>query len=125
MAVLLVAVLFVSGCATVPGADLMTGNYTTDVQTVVDSLRSTVDTPVDAPDFAEARAQARSVIDAFSSRYSANTYNNRQSFTTLRTVFNTLGSYYRGEGTRSPNAKKLDRVRAELDRVEKALSLGR
>lgn len=125
VALVLVAVVFISGCASTPGAELLSGNYATDVQTVVDNLRTTVDIPTDAPNFADARAQTRSLIDAFSSRYSANSYNNRQSYTTLRTVFNTLGSYYRGEGTRSPNAKKLDRVRAELDRVEKALSLGR
>ncbi|MEO1133521.1 MAG: photosystem II protein Psb27 [Cyanobacteria bacterium J06639_1] len=125
VALVLVAIVFVSGCSTTPGSELLSGNYANDAQTVVDTLRVTVDIPADAEGFADARAQATSLIDAFSSRYSANTYSNKQSYTTLRTVFNTLGSYYRGEGTRSPNAKKLDRVRGELERVEKALSVGR
>ncbi|MEO0854432.1 MAG: photosystem II protein Psb27 [Cyanobacteria bacterium J06648_11] len=125
VALVLIAVMFVSGCATTPGTELLSGNYANDVQTVVETLRATADMPADADGFLAARAQATSLIDAFSSRYPANSYNNKQSYTTLRTVFNTLGSYYRGEGTRSPNAKKLERVRGELERVEKAISVGR
>lgn len=125
VALALVAVLFVSGCAATPGTELLTGKYQQDAQIVVDVMREAIETPQDSDNQREVRDNAISVMEAFGSRYNANKYSGLQSYTSLRTVFNTLGSYYRSERLRPVRQDKLDRVSSELSQVELALKRNR
>ena len=120
VALALVAVLFVSGCATTPGTELLSGKYQQDVQIVVDVMREAIATPQDAANQKAEREKAISVMEAFTSLYGRNQYKGLQSYTSLRTVFNTLGSYYRSERVRPVRQDKLDRVASELKQVELA-----
>ena len=120
VALALVAVLFVSGCATTPGTELLSGKYQQDVQIVVDVMREAIATPQDADNQKAEREKAISVMEAFNSLYGRNQYKGLQSYTSLRTVFNTLGSYYRSERVRPVRQDKLDRVASELKQVELA-----
>ena len=123
-ALLLVAVLFISGCASTPGTERLTGNYSDDAQIVVQVLRDAIAVPYDAENQAEVRAEAISVMEAFGSRYSRNKYRGYRSYTTLRTVFNTLGSDYRRERIRPIRQDKLDRITSELRQAELAAQRG-
>lgn len=125
VALALVAVLFVSGCAVTPGTDLLSGNYQQDVQVVVDVMREAIETPQESEEQKAVREKAISVMEAFGSRYGRNKYRGFQSYTSLRTVFNTLGSYYRSERMRPVRQDKLDRVASELKQVEQAVKRGR
>ncbi|WP_017324263.1 hypothetical protein [Synechococcus sp. PCC 7336] len=121
VALLLVAVLFVSGCASTPGTERLSGKYYDDAQVVVDVLREAIAVPPEAENQAEVRKEALSVMEAFGSRYNRNRYKGYQSYTTLRTIFNTLGSYYRQEKIRPIRQDRLDRVASELRQAELAI----
>jgi photosystem II Psb27 protein len=120
-ALLLVAVLFVSGCASTPGTERLSGDYSQDAATAIAVLREAVNLPEEAENGVAVREDALAVMDAFAARYKANKYSGLQSFTTLRTVFNTVGSTYRKSVARPIRNDKVDRVKSELDRAEQAL----
>ena len=124
VALMLVAVLFVSGCASTPGTERLTGKYAEDAQIVVDVLRESLAVPADAENIQDVRADALSVMEAFASRYSRNKYRSFRSYTTLRTIFNTVGSNYRMSRVRPLRQDKIDRALSELRQAELAAQRG-
>ncbi len=122
---LLVVVVLSTSCSSTPGTNLLTGNYRNDVETVVSVVRQAIATPTDAPEAAAVREEVLSVMDAFTSRYSINKFANRVSYTTLRSVMNTVASNYRKSRIRPISQAKIDRVLAELDRAEQAVKINR
>jgi photosystem II Psb27 protein len=104
----------------------LTGNYLEDTNAVIKSLRYAVTLPADAPDRAAAESDAHYKINAYAARYRINSdKSSLYSYTTMRTVLNTLAGYYNGTSRKSIPAKTKERVLMELDRVESALNQGR
>jgi photosystem II Psb27 protein len=93
------------------------GSYTQDGQTVIQVLRAAVEAPSEEAERAALEAQA--AMDAFNGRYHGDRYDKMQSYTTLRTVFNTLASSYRVK--RPLTEEKKERVLAQLRRAEAGL----
>lgn len=120
----LVATIGLVGC----GSDLggLTGNYVSDTQAVIQSLRYAIGLSASDTNRKTAQADARSKINAFASRYRRDPDKlSLASFTTLRTALNALASYYNGTTKRAVPEKVRDRVLIELERVEAALAQGR
>ncbi|MGB7441698.1 MAG: photosystem II protein Psb27, partial [Coleofasciculaceae cyanobacterium] len=93
--------------------------------TILNSLRTAVELPEDAPNKAEAQNQARQIINDYASRYRRdNSVANLPSFTTMRTALNSLAGYYSSYPGRPLPQKLKDRLELEFDRVERALRRG-
>lgn len=123
LTILTVAILVVAQWMSPAQAVQLTGNYTEDGQAVVAVLRASLQEFDDQEEAAAARIEAQEAIKGFTGRYHADRYKKMVSFTTMRTVFNTLASNYR-----SPRPLKADRqarVLDQLDQAERALSVGR
>jgi photosystem II Psb27 protein len=104
----------------------LTGNYVDDTNAVINSLRYAVNLDKTASDRAKAEADAHYKINAYAARYRINSdKGNLYSYTTMRTVLNTLAAYYNGSTRKTVPAKTKERVLLELDRVESALAQGR
>jgi len=124
LALTLVAVIGLTGCGADPGG--LTGNYVSDAEAVIKSLRYAIELPDKDAGRVAAQADARGKINAFASRYRRDADKLKlSSFTTLRTALNGLASYYNTTSKRSVPVKVRDRVLVELDRAETALSQGR
>jgi len=95
------------------------GSYTQDGQTVIQVLRTAVEAPKGSEEAERAALEAQAAMDAFNSRYHGDRYDKMQSYTTLRTVFNTLASSYRVK--RPLTEEKKERVLAQLRRAEAGL----
>jgi len=93
------------------------GPYSQDGLTVIAVLRAALEAPKEEAESAALEAQA--AMDAFNGRYHGVRYDKMQSYTTLRTVFNTLASSYRVN--RPLNEEKKERVLAQLRRAEAGL----
>ncbi|GAB4212893.1 MAG: hypothetical protein OHK0012_08020 [Synechococcales cyanobacterium] len=92
------------------------GPYNEDGLEVIRVLREALDTPDDSDQAADAHSEAQAAMDAFNGRYHGDRFDKMQSYTTLRTVFNTLASTYRVG--RPLTAEKKERVLAQLRRAE-------
>jgi len=104
----------------------LTGNYVEDTNAVIKSLRYAVNLPADAPDRASAESDAHYKINAYAARYRINSdKSSLYSYTTMRTVLNTLAGYYNGNSRKSVPPKTKERVLLELERAENALNQGR
>ena len=118
---LLLAIALILGWA-IPGAQAarLTGKYYEDSLTIIQTLRTALleGDPVLKPE--EARAEVMEAMQEFVGRYHGPRYNKLPSFTTLRTVFNTVASHYR-TSDRPLEPEKLERVLMQLDRAEMAL----
>ncbi len=101
----------------------LTGDYTQDGQAVVSVLRTSLQDFEDEAAAEAAREEAEQAIKDFTGRYHADKYKKMISFTTLRTVFNTLASNYRT--SRPLKESRQERVLDQLDQAERALSVGR
>jgi photosystem II Psb27 protein len=121
-AILLVAVVGLTGCSAVTSSQL-TGNYRQDTLLLVDSLRTAVELPDDAPNKAESQANAKVLINDFASRYRRDaSVANLNSFTTMRTVLNAIAGHYSSYPNRPIPEKLKTRVEQELKQVEAAIS---
>ncbi len=98
----------------------LTGKYYEDSMTLIQTLRTVLSEgdPVMNPE--EARVEVMEAIQEFAGRYHGHRYDKLQSFTTLRTVFNTVASHYR-TSKRPLDPEKVERVLMQLDRAELAL----
>jgi photosystem II Psb27 protein len=104
----------------------LTGNYIQDTTAVIKSLRYAVNLPPDAPDRASAESDAHYKINAYAARYRINSdKSSLYSYTTMRTVLNTLAGYFNGTSHKSIPEKTKERVLLELERAERALNEGR
>lgn len=122
IALVLVVVIGLMGCSSTVG---LTGDYRQDTSTILNSLRTAVELPEDAPNKAEAQNQARQIINDYASRYRRDSsVANLPSFTTMRTALNSLAGYYSSYPGRPLPQKLKDRLELEFDRVERALRRG-
>ncbi len=120
---LLLVVLILVGSIQSSPAITFTGDYQTDGQAVITSLRESLDQFETEEEGAAALADAKEAIEGFYARYHGPRYTKMQSFTTLRTIFNTLASNYRTERPLRDNQS--DRVLEQLSQAEVALQRGR
>ncbi len=124
-ALLLVAVIGLTGCSAVGPSDGLTGNYTEDTVALIDSLRESIALPNDAPDKAQLQDEAKAKINGFASRYRRNpSVSNLSSFSTMRTALNALAGHYSSYPNRPVPQKLQERLEQEFRQVEAALSRG-
>jgi photosystem II Psb27 protein len=103
----------------------LTGDYRQDTLGLLQSLRTAIELPEDAPDKAEAQVQARQLINDFASRYRRDgAVSNLSSFTTMRTALNSLAGHYSSYPNRPLPQKLKKRLEQEFQQVENALKRG-
>lgn len=125
LALVIVLSVGLTGCAGGDAANGVTGNYAEDTMALVDSLRTAINLPDDAPDKRAAQAAARDRINAFASRYRRdNKVENLASFTTMRTALNSLAAHYSSYPNRPVPEKLKKRLEQEFRQVELALKRG-
>lgn len=111
------------GCSS--GNGTVTGDYRQDTLNLVSSLRNAIELPEDAPNKAEAQADARQRINDFFSSYRRDSSLLKlTSFTTMRTALNGLAAHYNSAPNRPIPEKLKQRLNEEFDRVELALKRG-
>lgn len=124
-ALMLVAVIGLTGCSAVGPSDGLSGNYTEDTIALIDSLRESIALPVDAPNKVALQDEAKARINGFASRYRRNTsVSNLSSFSTMRTALNALAGHYSSYPNRPVPKKLQDRLEQEFRQVEAALKRG-
>ena len=119
----LVAILGLTGCGGGGmGADGLSGNYRQDTMAVVETLRTAIELPADAPNLPEVRTQARQQINSFSARYRRTAgASSLSSFATMQTALNALAGHYSSYPNRPIPAKLKARLEQEFKQVEMAL----
>ncbi|HEY9728449.1 MAG TPA: photosystem II protein Psb27 [Chroococcales cyanobacterium] len=124
VALVLVVVVGLMGCSS-SSATGLTGDYRQDTLGLLQSLRTAIELPEDAPDKAEAQVQARQLINDFASRYRRDgAVSNLSSFTTMRTALNSLAGHYSSYPNRPLPQKLKKRLEQEFQQVENALKRG-
>jgi photosystem II Psb27 protein len=125
IALALVAVIGLTGCSGGTGPDGLTGNYREDTLAVIDSLRTSMNLPKDAPDKIAVQTGARDKMNAFASRYRrSGETENLSSFATMRTALNALAGHYSAYPNRPVPEKLKNRLEQEFKQVESALKRG-
>ncbi len=103
----------------------MTGDYNQDTLAVVNVLRNAIELPDDSPEKGAVQAQARQLINDFSSRYRREGSVARlNSYTTMRTALNSLAGHYSSYPNRPIPQKLKDRLEMEFKQIEQAISRG-
>ncbi len=122
-ALILVAVVGLTGCSTTGGVTgQITGDYRQDALTVVDSLRAAISLANDDPEKAVAEAEARNLINDFAARYRRDSaVATLSSYTTIRTALNALAGHYSSYPNRPVPEKLKQRLEQEFRQVEAAL----
>lgn len=121
LALVLVVVIGLMGCSNT--AIGMTGDYRQDTLALVNSLRTAIELPEEAPNKSEAQAEARQKINDFASRYRRDgSVTKLGSFTTMRTALNSLAAHYSSYPNRPLPQKLKDRLELEFKQVEAALN---
>ncbi|CAD5964569.1 MAG: photosystem II protein Psb27 [Planktothrix rubescens PR222] len=124
LALVLVAAITLVGCSGSPSG-MLTGNYSKDTLAVVDSLRTAILLPEDAPEKLEAQGQAKEIINEFIARYRRDSaVTTLSSFTTMRTALNALAGHYSSYPNRPIPDKLKERLQQEFKQVETAVSRG-
>ncbi len=122
LALVLVAVIGLTGCNSSTG---LTGNYSQDTLTVIETLTTALDLPSDAPDLAEIQTTAREQINDYISRYRRETKSGGlRSFTTMQTDLNSLAGYYTAYGSRPIPEKLKNRLKIEFKQAKVAVERG-
>ncbi|NEQ21884.1 MAG: photosystem II protein Psb27 [Microcoleus sp. SIO2G3] len=125
LALVLVAVIGLMGCSSNSSTTGLTGDYRQDTFALLQSLRTAIELPEDAPEKAEAQAQAREKINDFASRYRRDSsVATLSSFTTMRTALNSLAGHYSSYPNRPLPKKLKTRLEQEFQQVENALRRG-
>lgn len=123
LALVLVAAISLMGCASNPSG--LSGNYSQDTIAVLDSLRTAIDMPNDAPNKDEVVLDARRKISDYASRYRRNSKTaGLRSFTTMQTALNAIAGYYSSYGNRPLPDRLKKRLNQEFKQVEIALKRG-
>ncbi|APB34294.1 photosystem II protein Psb27 [Gloeomargarita lithophora Alchichica-D10] len=120
---MLVLVVMLAGCGGAMGS--LSGNYTQDTLTLVQTLRQAVALPEDDPSKSEFQTTARQQINDFAARYRRDGgISGLLSFTTMRTALNALAGHYSSYPGRPLPEKLKNRLTEQLDQVELALKRG-
>jgi photosystem II Psb27 protein len=123
MSLALVLVIGLMGCSSPPTG--LSGNYGEDTLALIDSLRTAIELPEDAPDKSSAQASARQRINDFASRYQRDaSVTKLSSFTTMRTALNSLAGHYSSYPNRPVPQKLKTRLQQEFSQVESSLKRG-
>jgi photosystem II Psb27 protein len=124
VALVLVVVIGLMGCSSNSTTGL-TGDYRQDTLALLQSLRTAIELPQDAPDKTEVQAQAREKINDFASRYRRDSeVSTLSSFTTMRTALNSLAGHYSSYPNRPLPEKLKNRLEQEFRQIENALKRG-
>jgi photosystem II Psb27 protein len=124
VALVLVVVIGLMGCSS-DSVTGLTGDYRQDTFALLQSLRTAIELPEDAPDKAAAQAEARQKINDFASRYRRDSsVTTLSSFTTMRTALNSLAGHYSSYPNRPLPQKLKNRLELEFKQVENALKRG-
>jgi photosystem II Psb27 protein len=124
-ALVLVAVIGLMGCSSNSSTTGLTGDYRQDTFALLQSLRTAIELPEDAPEKAEAQGEAREKINDFASRYRRDSsVATLSSFTTMRTALNSLAGHYSSYPNRPLPKKLKTRLEQEFQQVENALRRG-
>ncbi|HIK54564.1 MAG TPA: photosystem II protein Psb27 [Synechococcales cyanobacterium M55_K2018_004] len=119
-ALALVLVVGLMGCSGAPAG--LSGNYRQDTLAVIESLRTALTLPDDAPQKSAAQAEARRLINDFAARYRRDSSLAKlSSFTTMRTALNSLAGHYASYPNRPIPEKLKQRLEQEFKQVESAL----
>jgi photosystem II Psb27 protein len=125
LSIVLVIIIGLMGFPSSANADTLTGNYSQDTLTVVNILKDALELPDDAPDRGASQTQARQKINEFAARYQRNnSVASLNSFTTMRTVLNSLAGHYSSYPNRPVPQKLKDRLQEEFVQIESALRRG-
>ncbi len=123
LALVMVVAIGLVGCSSAPGG--LTGNYRDDTLTVINTLKTAITLPADAPNKAAIQGDARKLINDFASRYRRDTALTKlSSFTTMRTALNSLAGHYSSYPNRPVPQKMVDRLNTEFSQVESFLKRG-
>ncbi len=124
-ALMLVAVIGLTGCSAVGPSDGLTGNYTEDTTALIETLRESITLPKDDPNKVQLQDEAKAKINGFASRYRRNgSVSNLSSFATMRTALNALAGHYSSYPNRPVPQKLQERLEQEFRQVEAALRRG-
>lgn len=122
VALVLVVVVSLMGCSSSSVGGL-TGNYRQDTAALLQSLRTAIELPQDAPEKAAVQEEARQKINDFASRYRRDSsVTTLSSFTTMRTALNSLAGHYSSYPNRPLPQKLKTRLEQEFRQVESALN---
>ena len=98
----------------------MTGNYTQDTISVIETLQTAVNTPKDSANKDEVRSEALTLITDYISRYrNRGMVNKTQSFTTMQTALNAMAGHYKNFASRPLPDKLKERLTKEFSLAEK------
>ncbi|NEQ98240.1 MAG: photosystem II protein Psb27 [Cyanothece sp. SIO2G6] len=124
LALFLVFTIGLTGCSA-PTPSGLTGNYTEDATTVIESLRTALNSPSGTPELAEAQAKAKQAINDFSGLYRREpSVQDKASFRTMQTALNALAGHYSSYGKRPVPQKLRDRLEQEFKQIEASLRRG-
>lgn len=124
VALVLVVTIALMGCSS-NSATGLTGDYRQDTLALLQSLRTAIELPNDAPDKTEVQAEARQKINDFSARYRRDgSVSSLSSFTTMRTALNSIAGHYSSYPNRPLPQKLKQRLEQEFRQVESALKRG-
>lgn len=122
LALILVATIGLAGCSNASG---LTGDYRQDTLSLISSLRTALELPIDSPDRRTAQAEARQKINDFAARYRREDgVAKLNSYTTIRTALNSLAGHYSSYPNRPVPEKLKQRLEMEFKQVEAALNRG-
>ena len=122
-ALVLVAAIGLTGCSGATGG--LSGDYRQDTLTLINSLRTAIELPVEDTAKPAAEAEAKALINDFASRYRRNgNVTKLSSFTTMRTALNALAGHYSSYPNRPVPEKLKVRLQQEFKQVESALNRG-
>jgi photosystem II Psb27 protein len=114
--------VFVIGLMSLATPAIAGGNYRQDTLDLIETLKSAVALPKEAPERMDAQAAARQQINDFSARYRRDGgLAKLNSFTTMRTALNSLAGHYSSYPNRPVPQKLKDRLDQEFKQVESAL----
>ncbi|MBV8885422.1 MAG: photosystem II protein Psb27, partial [Chroococcidiopsidaceae cyanobacterium CP_BM_RX_35] len=122
-----VLILLISflGYSPISAADSLSGDYRQDTLALVNTMRTAISLPEDAPNKAEAQAEARQKINEFAARYRRDgSVASLSSFTTMRTALNSLAGHYSSYPNRPLPEKLKRRLEQEFKQIETALVRG-
>ncbi|MGD1943916.1 MAG: photosystem II protein Psb27 [Leptolyngbyaceae cyanobacterium] len=124
-ALILVAVIGLTGCNSAGVSGQMSGDYRQDTLTVIETLRTAINLSAEDPDKNAAEANARNLINDFFSFYRRdNAVEGLSSFATTRTALNALAGHYSSYPNRPIPDKLKNRLEQEFKQVEAALKRG-
>lgn len=121
LALILVVVVGLVGCANNPSG--LTGSFTQDTLTVLQSLNNAIDAPDNAENKPDIVRLARTQMNDYAARYRRDRkVSGLRSFTTMQTAVNNLAGFYSSYGTRPIPEKLKKRLKQEFKQVEIALN---